>query len=132
MCGLRTHTLSPTVSPTVSPHCASHCASLSPCLTHLALCLCVSQTQQNVYIKHAIELEQYLMEGAYNKVIHARQSIPAEPYAYFMDLLMHTVRCALSPPPPLPPRLHNRYVLSELCIGLDVLARRDGWCQGMS
>jgi hypothetical protein len=55
-----------------------------------------------VYIKHAIELEQYLREGAYNKVIHARQSIPAEPYAYFMDLLMHTVRCALSPPPPSP------------------------------
>jgi len=51
------------------------------------------QTQQNVYIKHCIEIEQYLMEGAYNKVIQARQSIPAEPYAYFMDLLMHTVRC---------------------------------------
>jgi hypothetical protein len=54
----------------------------------------VRQTQQNVYIKHCIEIEQFLMEGAYNKVIQARQSIPAEPYAYFMELLMHTVRCA--------------------------------------
>jgi 26S proteasome regulatory subunit N12 len=59
---------------------------------HTQLELLSPETQQNVYIKHAIELEQYLMEGAYNKVIHARQSIPAEPYAYFMDLLMHTVR----------------------------------------
>jgi len=50
------------------------------------------EVQQNVYIKHAIELEQYLMEGAYNKVIGARNDIPAASYAYFMNLLMLTCR----------------------------------------
>eukprot|EP00976_Prorocentrum_cordatum_P037291 757774-Prorocentrum_minimum.AAC.8 len=50
------------------------------------------QVQHNVYIKHAIELEQFLMEGAYNKVIAARKDIPAASYEYFMDLLMLTCR----------------------------------------
>jgi 26S proteasome regulatory subunit N12 len=33
-----------------------------------------------------------MMEGAYNKVGKAKGDIPAQSYAYFMDLLMHTVR----------------------------------------
>mmetsp|Transcript_1489 Transcript_1489/g.2139 ORF Transcript_1489/g.2139 Transcript_1489/m.2139 type:complete len:264 (+) Transcript_1489:90-881(+) len=59
---------------------------------HTHLELLDPEVQQNLYIKHAIELEQYLMEGAYNKVIGARKDIPAESYTYFMDLLMLTVR----------------------------------------
>lgn len=50
------------------------------------------QIQHNIYIKHAIAIEQFLMEGAYNKVISSRKDIPAESYGYFMDLLMDTVR----------------------------------------
>ncbi|KAL5551571.1 hypothetical protein UlMin_002600 [Ulmus minor] len=43
-------------------------------------------------IKHAVELEQSFMEGAYNRVLSARQRVPHETYHYFMDLLAKTVR----------------------------------------
>nr|XP_024401401.1 26S proteasome non-ATPase regulatory subunit 8 homolog A-like isoform X1 [Physcomitrium patens] len=43
-------------------------------------------------IKHAVELEQSFMEGAYNRVLSARQAVPHETYVYFMDLLAKTVR----------------------------------------
>lgn len=32
------------------------------------------------------------MEGAYNRVLSARQAVPHETYVYFMDLLAKTVR----------------------------------------
>ncbi|KAK1285029.1 26S proteasome non-ATPase regulatory subunit RPN12A [Acorus calamus] len=32
------------------------------------------------------------MEGAYNRVLSARQSVPHDTYVYFMDLLAKTVR----------------------------------------
>ncbi|KAK3428209.1 hypothetical protein EUGRSUZ_E00961, partial [Eucalyptus grandis] len=47
---------------------------------------------ENPCIKHAVELEQSLREGAYNCVLSARQTVPHETYAYFMDLLAKTVR----------------------------------------
>nr|XP_008118122.1 PREDICTED: 26S proteasome non-ATPase regulatory subunit 8 isoform X1 [Anolis carolinensis] len=48
--------------------------------------------QTNVYIKHPVSLEQYLMEGSYNKVFLAKGNIPAESYAFFIDILLDTVR----------------------------------------
>mmetsp|Transcript_11853 Transcript_11853/g.14101 ORF Transcript_11853/g.14101 Transcript_11853/m.14101 type:complete len:267 (+) Transcript_11853:270-1070(+) len=59
---------------------------------HTELELISPENQQNVYIKHAIDLEQYLMEGAYNRVISAHKDMPSETYEYFMDMLMETVR----------------------------------------
>ncbi|XP_039173180.1 putative 26S proteasome non-ATPase regulatory subunit 8 homolog B isoform X1 [Eucalyptus grandis] len=44
------------------------------------------------YTKHAVELEQSFMEGAYNHVLSARQTVRHETYVYFMDLLAETVR----------------------------------------
>ena len=41
----------------------------------------------NIYIRHSIALEQFLMEGSYNKLFEARSAVPAECYNYFM------VRC---------------------------------------
>ncbi|CAL5437807.1 unnamed protein product [Camellia sinensis] len=38
----------------------------------------------NNCIKHAVELEQSFMEGAYNRVLSARQTVPHETYVYFM------------------------------------------------
>ena len=35
---------------------------------------------------------QYLMEGSYNKVFLAKGNIPAESYAFFIDILLDTVR----------------------------------------
>lgn len=73
--------------------------------------------QTNVYIKHPVSLEQYLMEGSYNKVgqlpsparerfvsyfksrvfyllqvFLARGNVPAESYNFFMDILLNTIR----------------------------------------
>ncbi|KAL3619169.1 26S proteasome non-ATPase regulatory subunit 8 A [Castilleja foliolosa] len=50
----------------------------------------------NPCIKHAVELEQSFMEGAYNRVLTARQTVPHETYGYFMDLLAKTVRDEIS------------------------------------
>lgn len=51
---------------------------------------------ENPCIKHAVELEQSFMEGAYNRVLSARQAVPHETYVYFMDLLAKTVRDELA------------------------------------
>jgi len=50
------------------------------------------EIKDNVYIKHPVSLEQYIMEGSYNKVLLAKGSVPAESYKYFIDILMATVR----------------------------------------
>ncbi|XP_053908872.1 26S proteasome non-ATPase regulatory subunit 8 [Cuculus canorus] len=48
--------------------------------------------QTNVYIRHPVSLEQYLMEGSYNKVFLAKGNIPAESYTFFIDILLDTIR----------------------------------------
>jgi len=50
------------------------------------------EIHNNIYIKHPIALEQYLMEGSYNKVFLARFNVPAESYLYFIDILLDTIR----------------------------------------
>ncbi|XP_021894848.1 26S proteasome non-ATPase regulatory subunit 8 homolog A [Carica papaya] len=59
---------------------------------HTELELLSSTALENPCIKHAVELEQSFMEGAYNRVLSARQTAPDETYVYFMDLLAKTVR----------------------------------------
>lgn len=59
---------------------------------HTELELLSSTALENPCIKHAVELEQSFMEGAYNRVLSARQTVPHETYVYFMDLLAKTVR----------------------------------------
>jgi len=44
------------------------------------------------YVLHPLLLEQYMMEGAYNKVLQAREDVPSEYYSFFMDILMDTIR----------------------------------------
>jgi 26S proteasome regulatory subunit N12 len=39
-----------------------------------------------------VSLEQYIMEGSYNKVVLAKGNVPAQSYKYFIDILMVTVR----------------------------------------
>ncbi len=54
-------------------------------------------------VQHAELLERWLMEGAYNKVLAARDSMPDPAYGYFMQRLLTTVRCACArggPPQP--------------------------------
>ncbi|XP_039173857.1 putative 26S proteasome non-ATPase regulatory subunit 8 homolog B [Eucalyptus grandis] len=63
---------------------------------HTELELLSYATLENPFIKHAAELEQSFMEGAYNCVLSARQTVPHETYVYFMDLLAKTIRNILS------------------------------------
>ncbi|XP_074317604.1 26S proteasome non-ATPase regulatory subunit 8 homolog A-like [Silene latifolia] len=59
---------------------------------HTELELLSSTALESPCIKHAVELEQSFMEGAYNRVLSARQLVPHETYVYFMDVLAKTVR----------------------------------------
>jgi len=54
--------------------------------------LSTKDVQDNVYIRHPVSLEQYIMEGSYNKVLLAKGNVPAQSYTFFIDILMHTVR----------------------------------------
>jgi 26S proteasome regulatory subunit N12 len=64
---------------------------LSDFHTELEL-LPVKDLHQNLYIKHPVSIEQYLMEGSYNKVFLARTNVPAESYNFFIDILLNTIR----------------------------------------
>ena len=48
------------------------------------------------YVRHPIELEQFLMEGSYNKVFAARENIPSENFKFFIDMLLGTVRTEIA------------------------------------
>ncbi|PSS11211.1 26S proteasome non-ATPase regulatory subunit 8 A like [Actinidia chinensis var. chinensis] len=63
---------------------------------HTELELLSASSLENPCIKHAVELEQSFMEGTYNRVLSARQTVPHETYVYFMDLLAKTVRDEIS------------------------------------
>ncbi|GFS38067.1 regulatory particle non-ATPase 12A [Actinidia rufa] len=63
---------------------------------HTELELLSASSLENPCIKHAVELEQSFMEGAYNRVLSARRTVPHETYVYFMDLLAKTVRDEIS------------------------------------
>jgi len=63
---------------------------------HTELELIPIASHSNVYIKHSIALEQFLMEGSYSKIFDARNNVPAPEYVYFMDILMSTVRSEIA------------------------------------
>jgi len=50
------------------------------------------EIQENVYIRHPVSLEQYIMEGSYNKVLLAKGNVPAASFTFFIDILLNTVR----------------------------------------
>lgn len=54
------------------------------------------EIQQNVYISHPVSLEQWLMEGRYNKVFLSKDNVPAESYNFFIDLLLDTIRAEIA------------------------------------
>lgn len=54
--------------------------------------LSITDIQNNVYIRHPIAIEQYLMEGNYNKLFLAKGNVPAENYNFFIDILLGTIR----------------------------------------
>merc|ERR1712241_279564 len=46
----------------------------------------------NPYIENPVQLEQFIMEGKYNKVIDTRYNVPAGSYKFFIDVLLVTIR----------------------------------------
>lgn len=48
--------------------------------------------QTNSFINHPILLEQYLMEGSYNKVFLAKNQVPSPYYTFFINVLLNTIR----------------------------------------
>ncbi|XP_059481815.1 26S proteasome non-ATPase regulatory subunit 8 [Neocloeon triangulifer] len=46
----------------------------------------------NAYIKHPLSIEQYLMEGRYNRIFLAKENVPNPDYSFFMEILLSTVR----------------------------------------
>ena len=59
---------------------------------HTELELLSVEEHKNVYIKHPISLEQFLMEGSYHKVFLSKGNVPAKNYNYFIDCLINTIR----------------------------------------
>ncbi|KAI8369183.1 cornichon protein-domain-containing protein [Choanephora cucurbitarum] len=52
----------------------------------------LDQLQSNPYIKQAVDLEQFLMEGSYNKVWSTRSTVKGEEFLFFYDILISTIR----------------------------------------
>jgi len=59
---------------------------------HTELELIPVDDYDNMYIKQPIQLERYLMEGNYAKVLEAQKDVPKMYYAYFMERLIDMVR----------------------------------------
>jgi len=58
--------------------------------------LSTDELKNNVYIRHPVSLEQWLMEGCYNKVFLSKGNVPAESYNYFIEVLLNTVRIEIA------------------------------------
>ncbi|KAI8369477.1 COP9 signalosome, partial [Radiomyces spectabilis] len=50
------------------------------------------QLHANQFIKQAVDLEQFLMEGSYNKMWSTRDTVKGEEFMFFYDILINTIR----------------------------------------
>lgn len=48
--------------------------------------------QEDPYIRHSVCIEQYLMEGSYNKIFLSKENVPHKGYKFFMEILINTIR----------------------------------------
>lgn len=62
---------------------------------HMALERISTADMADVYIKHAIQLERFLMEGSYNKIIVAKDNVPSPLYEFFVGILINTIRAEI-------------------------------------
>lgn len=58
--------------------------------------LSVKELQNNIYIRHPVSLEQWLMEGSYNKVFISKDEVPATTYIPFIEILLNTIRVEIA------------------------------------
>lgn len=54
--------------------------------------LSVKELQNDVYIRHPVSLEQWLMEGSYNKVFISKDEVPSPTFIPFIEILLDTIR----------------------------------------
>ncbi|CAH0477626.1 unnamed protein product [Peronospora belbahrii] len=59
---------------------------------HNELELLPEQSREDPNIAFAVKLEQYLMEGTYNKVLEARTNVPNPYFPFYLSQLLQTVR----------------------------------------
>ncbi|CAJ1456188.1 unnamed protein product, partial [Effrenium voratum] len=59
---------------------------------HTELELIPVDEAENMYIKQPVQLERYLMEGNYAKVLEAQKDVPKMYYAFLMEKLIECVR----------------------------------------
>ncbi|CAG0882083.1 unnamed protein product [Cyprideis torosa] len=52
----------------------------------------LNEVKGNVYLRHPVSMEQYLMEGNYNKLFLTKSNVPAPSYSFFVDILLETGR----------------------------------------
>lgn len=53
--------------------------------------LATNQLHDSIYIRYPVQLEQYLMEGAYNKVFLSKGNVPAPTYVAMAAAICHAV-----------------------------------------
>ena len=80
------HTALETVAPALHSHACIQANPLSFSLSHHTL----NPPQ------FPVSLEQYLMEGAYHKILQSRASMPSPQFQVFLDMLVSTVRDAIA------------------------------------
>eukprot|EP00667_Euglena_gracilis_P022765 EG_transcript_25454 len=59
---------------------------------HTQLELIPLEDHEDMYIRDVIQLERFLMEGSYHKLLQARSKIPSNEYIGFVNMLLDTVR----------------------------------------
>jgi len=59
---------------------------------HTELELIPTDEHDNSYIKQPVQLERYVMEGNYAKILEAQKEVPQKYYPFFMERLLETVR----------------------------------------
>jgi len=59
---------------------------------HMKLELIPIEDHEDMYIRDVIQLERFLMEGSYHKLLQARSKVPSNEYTGFMNMLLDTVR----------------------------------------
>eukprot|EP00760_Papus_ankaliazontas_P027079 PhM_4_TR3138/c0_g1_i1/m.18142/K03031/PSMD8, RPN12; 26S proteasome regulatory subunit N12 len=58
---------------------------------HAQLELIPAEQHSSMYVRPVVELERYLMEGSYTRLLRARETVPTNDYVTFLALLTETV-----------------------------------------
>lgn len=99
---------------------------------HTELELLSPEQLQSIYIKHPTSLEQFVMEGSYNKIFLSKGNVPAPNYNYFIDILIDTVReeiasCCEKAYHSLPIHEAAKMLMLESSSELHAFATKRGW-----